>query len=202
MTPCRGGKQGLSTLSTGLPSETGGCRGPGGSRDPQPRLCLDVRGGWKGERSVPDGGGGQRWRGTRPWGHRPRRSQPSPGRSRCRTRVRWSRPRHTWSRLCLRGHRAPGLSLRAARQPRAVAAGPGLTWAGCGLRESGRERGSRSSPGHSWPPRAPRSLLSRRVEAATGPQECGPGRPHIWASGPARPRPGGAQRRRSWPRPR
>lgn len=104
---------------------------------------------------------------------------------------------------CVCGHRAPGLSLRAGRQPRAVAvAGPGLTWAGCGLRTSGRERGSRSSPGHSWPPRPQPSLLSRRAAAATGPQECGPGRPHIWASGPARPRPGGAQRRRSWPRPR
>lgn len=173
MTPCRGGKRELSNLSTGrstgLPSRTGGCRGLEGSRDPQPRLWQGVRGGSEGECAVPGGGGGQRWRGTRPWGHRPRRSQPSPGRSRCRTRARWSRPRHTWSRLCLRGYRAAGLSLTAARQQRAAVAGPGLTWAGCGLRASGRERGSRSSPGHSWPPRPPPSLLSRRAAAATGP---------------------------------
>lgn len=58
------------------------------------------RGAWLAEEAkIPDDVGGQQWRGTQPWGHHPRRSQPSPGRSRCRIRARWSHPHHTWCRL-------------------------------------------------------------------------------------------------------
>lgn len=54
---------------------------------------------WVKSSGVPGGGGGPRWRGTRPWGRRLRRSQPSPGRSRCHTRGRWSHRRHTCLRI-------------------------------------------------------------------------------------------------------
>lgn len=178
MTPCRGGKGGGSATSPqaaawGSPAvqayplhaEGWGVVGTGGHR------CGRGWGGgcWQGDGAVPGGGGGPRWRGTRPWGRHPRRSRPSPGRSRCRTRARWSRPRRTWCRLSA-GAQGRGLSLTAARQPRAEGGGagaggdlPGLA-AGSAPRAAGREA-SRSSPGSSWRRRRPPSLLSRRRPA-------------------------------------
>lgn len=40
--------------------------------------------------------------------------------------------------VCLRGHSRAGSASRPAGSRRAGALGPGLTWAGCGLRASGR----------------------------------------------------------------